>query len=151
MSKNKEVSFYHLTTSSLLKAAPKLIEKIYYSGLRLIVLPDNPSLLQSIDELLWSYSTKHFIAHGTSNDPYPEDQPILLTMQPNNLNKAQISLAMGSVDLDSMEEVERKLYMFESDSPSQLEYARSKWKNYQDKGIKVNYWRQDDSGNWEQK
>lgn len=149
--KNKlEVSFYHLTKLSLLKAGPKLIEKIYYSKQRLLVLLENGELLKSLDELLWSYSTKHFIAHGTLQDPHPEDQPILLGLDAENKNNATIAMAMGKVDLDSLH-LNRYLYMFEGESPEQLEFARNKWKFYQAKGSEITYWKQDDSGNWEKK
>ena len=96
-----EISFYRLTTLPILKAAPKLIEKIYYSGQRLVVIAESEELMKTVDDGLWVYSTKHFIPHATFADESPEDQPVFLTTKLENPNNASIMMALGCVDLDN--------------------------------------------------
>ena len=143
-----EVSFYRLTTLPLLRAAPKLIEKIYYSKQNLVVITENPEMITPLDQGLWSYSTKHFIAHGTFNDPHPKEQPIYLTHKIENPNNASLIMVLGRVELEN-NLANKYLYMFDGNDKAQLEFARNKWKEYQKQGISSTYWQQNESGSWE--
>lgn len=146
---NIEISFYRLSRLTLLKAAPKLIEKIYYSQQKLIVLVENEKSMQDLDNILWSYSTKHFIAHATENDPYPEDQPVYIASKKNyNPNFATIAMALGIVDLDDIN-AQKYCYMFDGNDDEQQKFARNKWKKYRDEGNNIIYWQQGDDGSWE--
>ena len=142
-----EVSFYRLTTLPIIKAAPKLIEKIYYSGQKLVVI-GNETLVKNLDDGLWAYSTKHFIPHGTFSDPHPSDQPVYLTSHLENPNQASIAMALGVVKLDEVK-VDKKLYMFDGNDKEQLEFARNKWKSYKTAGVPIIYWQQKIDGTWE--
>lgn len=143
-----EVSFYRLTTLPLLRAAPKLIEKIYYSKQNLVVIAEKAEMLAPLDQGLWSYSTKHFIAHGTLNDPHPEEQPVYLTHKIENPNKADLIMLLGRVELDN-NFASKYLYMFDGNDKEQLEFARKKWKAYKEQGINATYWQQSEAGSWE--
>ncbi len=143
-----EVSFYKLTTLPIIKAAPKLIEKIYYSNQRLVIIAENEELMKSVDDGLWVYSTKHFIPHATITDDHPEDQPVYLTTKLENPNEASIFMALGKVNLDQVS-ASKLLYMFDGNVPAQLEFARKKWKFYQGSGHSLTYWQQNIDGGWE--
>ncbi len=145
---NNEISFYRLSTLPLIKAAPKLIEKIYYSKQNLVVIVESEAMLEPLDNILWSYSTKHFIAHATLNDPHPEDQPVYITTRLENPNQASIIMALGSVDLDIMGP-HKYCYMFDGNNQEQLEFARKKWKQYKAQGNNIIYWQQSEDGSWE--
>ena len=144
-----EISFYRLSTLPLIKAAPKLIEKIYYSKQQLIVIVEGEEFLQNLDNILWSYSTKHFIAHATMNDPHPEDQPVYITnKKTDNPNDATIAMALGMVDLDGVE-AQKYCYMFDGNDEKQQQFARNKWKQYKNEACNVIYWQQTSDGSWE--
>lgn len=145
---SKEISFYKLTSLPIIKAAPKLIEKIYYSGQRSTVLVQDSSILKTIDDGLWAYSTKHFIPHATCDDEFPEDQPVYITTKIESPNKATIFIALGKVDLDQADS-NKLIYMFDGNIPEQIEFARNKWKSYQNKGHSLVYWQQNLQGAWE--
>ncbi len=144
----KEISFYRLTTLPITKAAPKLIEKIYYSGQALVVIAESEELMRSVDDGLWVYSTKHFIPHATFSDEYPSDQPVYLTTKIENPNQASITMALGKIELDDAP-VSKLLYMFDGNIPEQLEFARKKWKSYQGSEYSLVYWQQNIDGGWE--
>ena len=143
-----EVSFYRLTTLPIIKAAPKLIEKIYYSGQKLVVRVQDEVMIKNIDDGLWAYSTKHFIPHGTFLDAHSNDQPVYLTTKIENPNQATIAIALGIVKLAELQ-TSKKLYMFDGNNKEQLEFARNKWKLYKSQGIAVIYWQQTIDGTWE--
>jgi DNA polymerase III subunit chi len=144
-----EISFYRLSKIPLIKAATKLIEKIYYSKQKLIVLVENEKSIQDLDNILWSYSTKHFIAHATEYDPHPEDQPVYIASKRNyNSNFATIAMALGIVDLDDIS-AQKYCYMFDGNDDEQQKFARNKWKKYKDDGHNIIYWQQGEDGSWE--
>ncbi len=148
--KNKagEISFYRLTTLPLAKAAPKLIEKIYYSKQNLVVISETEEMMKTLDNGLWVYSTKHFIPHGTFVDEHPNDQPVYLTTKIENPNNATIVMALGRVELEDFEAA-KYLYMFDGNDQEQLHFARNKWKSYQSQSQNITYWQQKLDGGWE--
>ena len=146
--KNCEISFYKLTTLPIHKAAPKLIEKIYYSKQRLVVISETESMMKTLDDGLWVYSTKHFIPHATFADEHSNDQPIYLTTRDENPNSAELVMALGKVDLDSFV-ANKYFYMFDGNDQAHLEFARNKWKSYQGKEHNLTYWQQKMDGSWE--
>lgn len=145
---SREISFYRLTTLPLAKAAPKLIEKIYYSKQNLVVVCENETIMRTLDDGLWVYSTKHFIPHATLLDEHPSDQPVYITTKLENPNNANIAMALGKLDLEDFSP-EKYLYMFDGNIQDQLEFARNKWKSYQNQGHHLTYWQQNSDGTWE--
>lgn len=183
---DREVSFYHLTSLPVHKAAPKLIEKIYYSKKKLLVICPNEEAVKMLDDGLWAYSTKHFIPHGTFKDDYKDIQPVYITHKQENPGQADIIMTIAKVDLDlldffpnptsagnlrvgslldsscstslpeadlekSLIESHKILHLFDGNDQTQLEFARSKWKNYKQQNSKLIYWQQKIDGSWENK
>ncbi len=143
-----DISFYKLTTLPIEKASPKLIEKIYYSKQNLLVIAESPKLMKSIDDVLWVYSTKHFIPHATMEDAHPNEQPVYITTLPENPNNAKIVMGLGIVDLNDFI-AEKYIYMFDGNKQDCLEFARDKWKRYKSSNHNLNFWQQTINGSWE--
>ncbi len=145
-----EVSFYNLTRLPIQKAAPKLIEKIYYSNQRILVIFSDHDLMKSVDDCIWSYSTKHFIPHATENDDFIDQQPVLLTTKLNNSNNSSILMTIGAIDLGNFA-LPKVIHMFDGNDQKQLDFARARWKHYQNLQINIIYWQQKEDGSWEKK
>lgn len=143
-----EVSFYKLLTLPMHKAAPKLIEKIYYNKQNLVVIAETEELMKTLDEGLWTYSTKHFIPHGTMFDDHPDKQPVYLSTKLEKPNAANFVMALGKVDLNNFI-ADKYIYMFDGNIPTQLEFARTKWKEYRIQDCNLTYWQQNMKGAWE--
>ena len=73
------INYYDISETHLLKNFCKLAEKCYYGKLRTNVLAQTSQEMQDLDKILWTYSKKHFIAHGTSEGAMREQQPIYIT------------------------------------------------------------------------
>ncbi len=72
----------YFTLSELLpKTFCSLAEKCYYNGTKTCVISQNKDQLNSLDKSLWTYSKKHFIPHGTQDDPFKNQHPIYLTTE----------------------------------------------------------------------
>ena len=74
-----EIGFYHLTRSTLEEALPRLLEKAYAAGNRVLVRVGDAERLELLNRALWTYGKDSFLPHGTRADGFPEDQPIYLT------------------------------------------------------------------------
>lgn len=144
---SREVSFYCLTKLPVFKAAPKLIEKVYYSNQRLVVITPDEQSMKIIDDVLWSYSTKHFIPHATYLDDSHSDQPVYITINDENPNCANIIMSIGNAEIK--QNAEKLIHLFDGNDKDQLEFARNKWREYKSKDFLIIYWKQNHEGAWE--
>lgn len=149
MSKIAEINFYHLTVTPLIKAIPKILEKIISNSQRGVILFNDAIQMNEMNSYLWSFSTINFIPHGSKNDPFPDQQPIYLTDKLENPNNSQILILTDKWDENTLSGFEKYLYFFDSNIPDQIEFARSKWKNCQSSYFNKSYWKQLEDGSWE--
>lgn len=90
-----KISLYKTTQDNLPKAFCALAEKCYHNGISAFVYINNKETTAVLDRVLWTYSKKQFIPHGTIYDPYPEKQPILLGNELRNLNNSSSMIAIN--------------------------------------------------------
>lgn len=145
-----KINFYHLTQTPLGKALPRLLEKVLASNMRAVVLLEDEEKVEKLNTELWTYTTKVFLPHGSKKDGCEKDQPIFLTTANENPNGAQVLAFVGNAQPESMDGYAKCLYMFDGNDASQLEVARSRWKEYKTKEIDVTYWKQSEKGIWEE-
>jgi DNA polymerase III subunit chi len=91
----KQITFYSTIEELTDRALCQIVEKCYHSGSKAVVLVSNPEIEDKINKLLWTYSQKQFIPHGSSMDPLPEKQPIYITHELKNPNKATILILLN--------------------------------------------------------
>jgi DNA polymerase-3 subunit chi len=146
-----KINFYHLTTSPLEKALPKLMEKVYQSGAKSIVLTENEEQTAQLNKQLWTYTTKFFLPHGSESDGFSEKQPIYLTSSANeNPNQASILAIIGRAEPDGLTQFDKCLYLFNGNVEDEVSLARARWKSYKNDGHELAYWQQNEKGGWEQ-
>ena len=73
------VDFYHLQKSNIENTLPKLLEKAYSTGKKILVKVGNENRVEFLNTHLWTYEEQSFLPHGTQKDGSPEVQPIWLT------------------------------------------------------------------------
>jgi DNA polymerase III subunit chi len=141
------VDFYHLAASPVERVLPRICEKLLEEGQRLLVVAEEP-VLRQLDEQLWTYAPASFLPHGRSDKAAPDEQPILLSAEIEPLNGAtNIALADG-VWRDEALAFARTFYFFDSSAVGE---ARAAWRALKGReGIEARYWKQVDSGKWEQ-
>lgn len=145
------IHFYHLASTPLERALPKLLEKSYQGGYRTIVLADNDAQVAKLDTLLWTYDQDSFLPHGTTKDG-AEAQPILLTASmPPQAGEKEILFITSGVQPANTEGYERIIDMFDGSREESLSAARARWKHYKDSGAELFYYQQTASGSWEKK
>ena len=146
-----DVGFYHLTTSTLDRALPRLLEKILENHQRAVILCASQERLDFLNSSLWTVGKASFIPHGSVKEGLPEDQPIWLTLQDENPNRAQFLLQTDGVDSPSLSTYSRCLDIFDGNDEPAVSQARERWAKYKNQGHSVTYWKQTPTGAWEKR
>lgn len=112
------VDFYHLQTQTLDDVLPKLLEKAYASGQKILVKIGTNERVEFINSLLWTYEESSFLPHGSKKDGNGDIQPIWLTSGDDNPNRATIVFWVDGAEssLDKLEGINRILNIFDGNS-----------------------------------
>jgi DNA polymerase-3 subunit chi len=143
-----EISFYHLTTTPLERALPKILEKSLAAGLRSVVMVENEEQAELLNQVCWTYDPSAFLPHGGPNDPYPEKQPIYITSKPEAPNQPNMLVVTDGSELELSPELKKVIDLFDGQNPASVEKARARWKNYKTAGHTLTYFKQNESGGW---
>lgn len=146
-----DISFYHLTSSPLEAALPRLLEKVIASGKRAVILAASEEKMETLNSVIWTYSTKTFLPHGSRNDEFPAEQPIYLTTEEENPNGADILVVTEGMEPQFMAGFERCLDLFDGSNESETQKARQRWSRYKQEQHMLSYWQQNAKGGWEKK
>src|SRR5262249_49705816 len=149
-----ETLFYHLETRSLEQVLPGLIEKSLQRGWRAVVRTDSSERSDALDTLLWTYDDQSFLPHAQSGDGDPARQPVLITVEDENPNGAQILFCVGGAQPGDWADskwaaLARIVMLFDGRDAVMLDTARAAWKDARAAGHDVTYWKQSPSGKFE--
>ncbi len=144
-----EIRFYHLITTPLEKALPKLLEKIIAQGRRVLILTDSEEQTESLATQLWTYHPNSFLPHGTQKDGHEKEQPIFLTSLEENPNGAEILIVLNGKHPKFIDTFKQSFYVFEDMESTKKTSAAELWENYQSKPYLLSYWMQKNDGSWE--
>lgn len=146
-----EVRFYHLSSTSLESALPKLLEKTLERGKRAVVMARSDERVEALCAHLWSYDDRSFLPHGTRRDGFATHQPIWITERDENPNEADYLFLTDGAASEQMAEFEICALLFDGRDAEALQAARAEWKRCKDLQLAMTYWQQDDQGFWKKK
>lgn len=144
-----EIWFYHLERSTLDQVLPGLLEKTRERGWRALVRAPDAGRLGEISDQLWTFRPEAFLAHGRTDEPHGDRQPILLTDQMENPNGAQALFIVDGAELGDLSGLERCFVIFDGRDEAALQGARALWKRLRDADQAMAYWKQTETGRWE--
>lgn len=144
-----ELWFYHLERTELERALPPLLEKCLQRGWRALVRGGLAERLEALDAALWTWRDDSFLPHARAGEGDASRQPVLLTMDDGNPNRAQALFLIDGAELGDLAEFERACLMFDGRDEAALEKARSHWKQAKEAGLVASYWRESAAGKWE--
>lgn len=147
------VDFYHLQQKTLDEVLPKLLQKAYSTGKRIKVKIGTEKRVEFINSLLWTYNDESFLPHGSKKDGFADQQPIWLSADIENPNKALFLFLVDGAEenAETLTQYERVFNIFDGNSAEAVQQARRLWKEYKNSGCEVYYWQQDNAGKWIQK
>jgi len=143
-----EVWFYHLERTSLDQALPELLEKTLARGWKALVRAGSRERLEHLDSWLWSYRDDSFLPHGRDDEPFPERQPVLITLGMENPNGADALFLIDGAEAGDIGGYARCLLLFDGRDEAAVAAARGKWSTFKAAGAAVSYWRQGEAGGW---
>jgi DNA polymerase III subunit chi len=153
MSKAKaEISIYQLTTHPVDKVLPKILEKVYDTGMRALVVTDTVEHMQALNTILWTYSPGAFLPHGMDGNKTfdPAENPIWITTDIENKNEANVLVLTFGRKVDDLSSYVRCVDMFDGNDLIALTSAQQRCNDYQKQGHPIIYWKQTLNGNWDQ-
>ncbi len=147
-----DVWFYHLQRQPLDKALPVLLEKTRERGWRAVIEATSQDRCRALDDVLWTYSDRSFLAHGLDGEEDSALHPILITTGRGNANGAAVRFLVDGARYGAdLVGYERVVLMFDGEDPAALAAAREDWKTVKAAGLAASYWQQTPEGRWEKK
>lgn len=144
-----DVLFYHLTESRLEEALPDLLERSLGRGWRALVQCVTEERRDALDAHLWTFRDDSFLPHGRDGEPNAADQPVLLTLSSGaGLNAPQVRFMVEGAIADTLEGLERGIYLFDGHDADQVDDARGRWAIEKAAGHSLTYWQQNEDRRW---
>lgn len=137
-----------MTRSTLGDALPRLLERAFGAGHRVVVKAPNPAEVARLNTLLWTYGEASFLPHGSAEDGREAEQPIYLTAGDEVPNGAGIGCQCGGAEFNEVGRFARVLDLFDGGDDLVVEAARTRWRRYKIEGHKLTYWQQNPNGGW---
>ena len=144
-----DIQFYHLTSTTLERALPKLLEKSLKAGFTSVVTAASSEQAEALSAHLWQYDPATFLPHGTEADGNAERQPVFLTAGDANPAAADLLVVTDGRSVTPETAYKRILDIFDGTDDTALSAARGRWKTYAADGHTVAYIKQSESGAWE--
>ena len=149
-----EVLFYHLERKSLDDVLPGLVERTLARKWRALIKCESADRAAAIDNLLWTYDEQSFLPHAQTGDGDPSRQPVLITVEEENANDANVLFLVGGASPPPWggafaQAFARIVLLFDGRDPESLSAARKTWTDAKAAGHEVTYWKQSSSGKWE--
>lgn len=147
------IDFYHLTSSTLDEALPKLVSKAYDTRKNIKIKIGTPERVDFLNALLWTFDDESFLPHGIKKDGFADMQPIYLSSDDENLNDAKLLFVVDGADIQEadFQNFDRIFYIFNAKNDVELSKARSAWKNSDQYSSERHYWQQTSSNTWQEK
>jgi DNA polymerase III subunit chi len=145
-----DIGFYHLLSTSLERALPRLLERACSQGHRVVVRAGSPERVEYLNTALWTYEGSAFLPHGSARDGNPAMQPIWLTHRDESPNGASMIVLVDGLEAEDLESFARCADLFDGNDAGALQAARGRWRRAREAGHNLTYWQQTASG-WERK
>ncbi len=143
------IQFYHLTTTPIERALPKLLERAISGGYKVCLVANSDARVEQFNQLLWAYDPDSFLPHGSDKDAQPESQPILLSCESKPLNNSNLLVVTDGRKAEG--DFERVLDIFDGNDPAATAAARTRWSEYKSAGHEITYFSQNEQGGWQKK
>lgn len=147
-----EMLFYHLQGQTLEAVLPSLLERSLERGWRVVVQASSEERVEALDAHLWTYRDDAFLPHGTWRESEAAAQPVLLTVNDDNPNSANVRFLIEGAPVPAdAAAYQRLVLVFDGEDDEAVAAARLRWQEAKAAGHDVTYWQPDDRGRWVKK
>src|SRR6202795_5075823 len=117
-----EILFYHLKGQTPEQVLPALLQKSLERGWRVVVQASSEERVEALDAHLWTWRDDAFLPHGTWRDAETAEQPIVLTINEENPNRATARFLVDGANMSAdVSGYTRSGLRFEGDDPDAVE------------------------------
>jgi DNA polymerase III subunit chi len=144
-----EMLFYQLDRQPLERVLPTLIERSLERGWRVVVQAGSQERVEALDAHLWTFREDSFLPHGDAREPDAREQPVLLTAEDGNANRAHVRFLIDGVPVPAdAAGYARIVLIFDGADNDAVRAARERWSAAKANGLDVTYWQADGDGRW---
>jgi DNA polymerase-3 subunit chi len=143
-----KIQFYHLLSTSVERAIPKLMEKALESRSRVVMLAGDEQMIKRVSDAMWGGDPNGFLPHGTGKDAHKDAQPIYLSLADENPNNADVLVVLDGSMPTSFTTYAKVLDVFDGNDDGQVNAARQRWATYKEQGVALQYVKQQPNGGW---
>jgi len=122
-----KLDFYLSARRPVERVIGAVAAKALAQGQRMVIVADDPALLDRLDRALWGYRPEAFLAHGRAGEPHADRQPLLLSTGCEAPNGARIVAFADGIWRDTAEAFDRALLFFDE---AGRETARAVWRTF---------------------
>ncbi len=140
-----DVWFYHLERHPLEFVLPRILAGMYARGDRICVHASNQTVLEDLSQRLWKLEDTAFIPHGFAGTSHP----IIFTCERNISTTAPYRFFIDGMFPEDIGDIARAAIFFNGSDESHVAHARQLWKKYRAADHAIKYWKQSESGRWE--
>ena len=116
-----------------------LVRKARTANCNVVLFAEDPSLLRTIDELLWTFSEQEFLPHVMAEDPNAAHTPILLTSDDSAaLPHRQVLINLSPRMPACFAQFER-LFEIVSTDAEDVAAGRERYRYYQQRGYPLTH------------
>ena len=116
----------------------------------MVVQAASEERIEALDAHLWTWRDDAFLPHGTWREPDAPEQPVLLTPNGENPNRAAVRFLVEGAEWPAdAAAYQRLVLLFDGDDPDALTAARERWVKVKNDGFEVTYWQADENGRWQ--
>ncbi|MBF0161782.1 MAG: DNA polymerase III subunit chi [Magnetococcales bacterium] len=141
------VRFYQLAAMPLETALLGIVGKAWERGIRINLLAGDGAQAQRLDDLFWIQPP--FLPHGLWNGPDPEQQPLLISLEPDLRNQATLLVLATPRLLPESGGVAMIIDFLPGHDPAALARGRDRYRHYRSLGCRMEYWQQNPRGGWQ--
>lgn len=147
----KQISCYQTIDNLLEKTVCLITEKCYLNNFRVIIITSDTEMQELINKVLWSYSQKQFIPHGSSLDPSPEMQPVYITTDIlKNINNAKVLILVNQfIPTTALLDFDRVCIIYNDDNECLFQEVSDYINGLKTGPIKIDRYKQTLKGHWE--
>lgn len=116
-----------------------LVRKARAADCKVVLFAEDKSLLQTLDEILWTFAEQEFLPHVMANDPNAALTPVLLTDDDSvALPHRQILINLSSRTPAHFAQFER-LFEIVSTGAEEVAAGRERYRYYQQRGYPLTH------------
>lgn len=146
-----DIRFYHMMQKKLEQALPEILSKALERQHRIVVKAGSRETLEALNTVLWTYDPESFLPHGTDKNGHEAEQPVWLTTEDENPNKATVLILVDGATSETVGKADLCCELFDGNDEAAVQSARGRWKAYKNEGHTLTYFQQDDAGKWQKK